>query len=310
MQEEALELLSTLSKVNDMKDSGWRETVFFSSTCEYVAKKIGWHTVNLFYLDLSLYLLKAYQVLILWLFTFCRQSIPVQPRCWETLGRWTSSPNCLLMWNPDCELSSMVPWTSCSSYPSYSLVIQWSTHTDSVLPLQQVLQVKPNILCLRVCHLQNTDLVTFFRYPNGYFNNKCDVSAVVPTVVPPEEHFPKMGYFHKSMPNPTDLPPQKIAGTFNALFQISWHVGFQFFLLQLLCPEVVHHIFSLNSSLVFCPPVLYSAWVCAMLEVFCVSVAHFDKHRQTHTFIQWEVRDHLLHTRLWSNSVNILSKNK
>lgn len=156
-------------------------------------------------------------VFILCLFTFCLQSIPVQHRCWETLGRWTSSPNCLLMWNPDCELSSMVPWTSCSSYLSYSLVIRWSTHTDSVLHLQQVLQLKPNILCLE-----------FVAYKIE-LNNKCGVSVVVPTVVPPEEHFPKMGYFHKSVPSPADLPPQKIAGTFNALFQISWYVGFQFF---------------------------------------------------------------------------------
>ncbi|XP_038583057.1 rotatin [Micropterus salmoides] len=31
------------------------------------------------------------------------------------------------------------------------------------------------------------------------------------TVVPPEEHFPKMGYFHKSIPSHTYVPPQKIA---------------------------------------------------------------------------------------------------
>ncbi|XP_042366374.1 rotatin [Plectropomus leopardus] len=31
------------------------------------------------------------------------------------------------------------------------------------------------------------------------------------TVVPPEEHAPKMGFFHKSMPSHTDVPPQKIA---------------------------------------------------------------------------------------------------
>lgn len=56
----------------------------------------------------------------------------------------------------------------------------------------------------------------------------------MPTVVPPEEHFPKMGYFQKNVPSPTDLPPQRIAGTFNALFQISQYVGFQFFTPQTL----------------------------------------------------------------------------
>ncbi|XP_010773834.1 rotatin-like [Notothenia coriiceps] len=32
-----------------------------------------------------------------------------------------------------------------------------------------------------------------------------------PTDVPPEDHCPKMGYFHKSMPSHTDVAPQKIA---------------------------------------------------------------------------------------------------
>ncbi|XP_033988316.1 LOW QUALITY PROTEIN: rotatin [Trematomus bernacchii] len=32
-----------------------------------------------------------------------------------------------------------------------------------------------------------------------------------PADVPPEDHCPKMGYFHKSMPNHTDVAPQKIA---------------------------------------------------------------------------------------------------
>ncbi|KAM4606021.1 rotatin [Polymixia lowei] len=32
-----------------------------------------------------------------------------------------------------------------------------------------------------------------------------------PPVPPPEDHFPKMGYFQKSMPSHTDVPPQKIA---------------------------------------------------------------------------------------------------
>ncbi|KAG7225112.1 hypothetical protein INR49_014568 [Caranx melampygus] len=33
----------------------------------------------------------------------------------------------------------------------------------------------------------------------------------IPAVIPPEEDFPKMGYFHKSLPNTTDVPPHKIA---------------------------------------------------------------------------------------------------
>ncbi|XP_067433989.1 rotatin [Thunnus thynnus] len=44
-----------------------------------------------------------------------------------------------------------------------------------------------------------------------YSHRQRTTSPTVPTVVPPEEHFPKMGYFHKSMPSPADLPPQKIA---------------------------------------------------------------------------------------------------
>ncbi|XP_076577654.1 rotatin [Chaetodon auriga] len=36
-------------------------------------------------------------------------------------------------------------------------------------------------------------------------------APTAPTIVPPEEDFPKMGYFHKSMPDRTDVPPQKIA---------------------------------------------------------------------------------------------------
>ncbi|CAJ1082277.1 rotatin isoform X2 [Xyrichtys novacula] len=35
--------------------------------------------------------------------------------------------------------------------------------------------------------------------------------AATPTVVPSEEHFTKTGYFKKSMPNHTDVPPQRIA---------------------------------------------------------------------------------------------------
>ncbi|XP_044195829.1 rotatin isoform X1 [Thunnus albacares] len=44
-----------------------------------------------------------------------------------------------------------------------------------------------------------------------YSHRQRTTSPTVPTVVPPEEHFPKMGYFHKSVPSPADLPPQKIA---------------------------------------------------------------------------------------------------
>lgn len=46
------------------------------------------------------------------------------------------------------------------------------------------------------------------------------VSVLEPAVTPPDEQFPKMGYFNKSMPSHTDLPPQKIAGTLTTLFRI------------------------------------------------------------------------------------------
>ncbi|KAM8730870.1 rotatin isoform 3-T3 [Acanthopagrus schlegelii] len=36
-------------------------------------------------------------------------------------------------------------------------------------------------------------------------------APTAPAVVPPEEHFPNVGYFHKSMPSHRDTPPQKIA---------------------------------------------------------------------------------------------------
>ncbi|XP_041817044.1 rotatin isoform X2 [Chelmon rostratus] len=36
-------------------------------------------------------------------------------------------------------------------------------------------------------------------------------TPTAPAIVPAQEHFPKMGYFHKSMPSRTDVPPQKIA---------------------------------------------------------------------------------------------------
>ncbi|XP_070783994.1 rotatin [Enoplosus armatus] len=44
-----------------------------------------------------------------------------------------------------------------------------------------------------------------------YSHGQRTTTPTAPTVVPPEEHFPKMGYFHKSMPSHTDVPPQKIA---------------------------------------------------------------------------------------------------
>lgn len=77
-----------------------------------------------------------------------RWSIQVQRRCWETLEQWNSLPNCLPMWNQNCELSSMQAWTSCSSYLSYSPVRWRSTHMDNPLCLQQVSESKPNVLCI------------------------------------------------------------------------------------------------------------------------------------------------------------------
>lgn len=61
-------------------------------------------------------------------------------------------------------------------------------------------------------HGSYNSLIKCLKYVKGYFN-KSGVSAVAATVVPPEEHFPKMGYFHKSIPSHTYVPPQKIAGT-------------------------------------------------------------------------------------------------
>lgn len=55
-------------------------------------------------------------------------------------------------------------------------------------------------------------LIEFLLYAKLHFN-KCAVYAVAPAVVPPEEHFPSVGYFHKSMPSHRDTPPQKIAGS-------------------------------------------------------------------------------------------------
>lgn len=86
---------------------------------------------------------------LLFILSFCLSSILAQPRCWETLGWWTSSCSCLLMWSPGCELSSVGSWTSCSSYLSCSPVIQWPTHMGCVTQLRQVLKVKPTLwLCL------------------------------------------------------------------------------------------------------------------------------------------------------------------
>ncbi|CAK6971229.1 rotatin [Scomber scombrus] len=48
-------------------------------------------------------------------------------------------------------------------------------------------------------------------YTMVYSHRQRSASPTVPTVVPPEEHFPKMGYFQKNVPSPTDLPPQRIA---------------------------------------------------------------------------------------------------
>ncbi|XP_074478622.1 rotatin isoform X2 [Sebastes fasciatus] len=44
-----------------------------------------------------------------------------------------------------------------------------------------------------------------------YSHGRRTTTPTVPTVVPPEDHFPNMGYFHKSVPSRTDVPPQKIA---------------------------------------------------------------------------------------------------
>ncbi|XP_044032478.1 rotatin [Siniperca chuatsi] len=44
-----------------------------------------------------------------------------------------------------------------------------------------------------------------------YSHGQRTTTPTAPTVVPPEEHFPKMGYFHKNMPSHRDVPPQKIA---------------------------------------------------------------------------------------------------
>nr|CBN81897.1 Rotatin [Dicentrarchus labrax] len=44
-----------------------------------------------------------------------------------------------------------------------------------------------------------------------YSHGQRTTTPTAPTVVPPEEHFPKKGYFHKSVPSHTDAPPQKIA---------------------------------------------------------------------------------------------------
>ncbi|XP_053198646.1 rotatin [Scomber japonicus] len=48
-------------------------------------------------------------------------------------------------------------------------------------------------------------------YTMVYSHRQRSASPTVPIVVPPEEHFPKMGYFRKNVPSPTDLPPQRIA---------------------------------------------------------------------------------------------------
>ncbi|XP_031705992.1 rotatin isoform X1 [Anarrhichthys ocellatus] len=44
-----------------------------------------------------------------------------------------------------------------------------------------------------------------------YSHGQRSTTPTASTVVPPEDHFPKMGYFHKTMPSHTDVPAQKIA---------------------------------------------------------------------------------------------------
>ncbi|KAL7373427.1 hypothetical protein ABVT39_006513 [Epinephelus coioides] len=44
-----------------------------------------------------------------------------------------------------------------------------------------------------------------------YSHGQRTTAPTAPAVVPPEEQFPKMGFFHKSIPSHTDVPPQKIA---------------------------------------------------------------------------------------------------
>ncbi|XP_056289869.1 rotatin isoform X3 [Pseudoliparis swirei] len=45
----------------------------------------------------------------------------------------------------------------------------------------------------------------------AYTQGQRSTTPTAPTVVPPEDHFPKMGYFHKTMPSHMDVPAQKIA---------------------------------------------------------------------------------------------------
>lgn len=71
---------------------------------------------------------------------FLFQSIPVRPRCWETSQRSTSLPNCLPTWNPDCELSSTEPWTSCAIFQICSRVKGWPTCMDRTPEIKQVLR--------------------------------------------------------------------------------------------------------------------------------------------------------------------------
>ncbi|XP_029385269.1 rotatin isoform X2 [Echeneis naucrates] len=44
-----------------------------------------------------------------------------------------------------------------------------------------------------------------------YSRGPLDTAPTAPTIAPPEEDFPKMGYFHKSLPPHTDIPACKIA---------------------------------------------------------------------------------------------------
>lgn len=170
----------------------------------------------------------------------CFRSIQVQPRCWETLVRWTFSPNCLLMWSPACELSLMEPWTSCSSCRSCSPVMQLSTHINHVVHLRKMVNVRL-IICLTLesvmyeilnvggmVSLLFSFILNWLAKTCRFSINPC-VSAAAPTVVSAQEDFPEMGYFHKSMPSNTDIPPQKIAGA-SCLKMFMWHYVHEIFL--------------------------------------------------------------------------------
>ncbi|KAM9839415.1 rotatin [Aulostomus maculatus] len=77
-------------------------------------------------------------------------------------------------------------------------------------------QMSPNVEA-RLRAVIDTTLDQLFQLPEllpshttVYSHGKRTAFPTVPTVTPPEELLPKMGYFHKSMPKHTDVPPQKI----------------------------------------------------------------------------------------------------